>query len=98
MLAEARQKSGAEQLKGHDILALERFDPEVHHMVIFEVLSGNSFAGSKGDRMRLFLTDAGYQKFQDRQEQGEIRIEDHAKVTPSGHLCYDRSRDRDLTR
>lgn len=98
MLAEARQKSGAEQLKGHDILALERFDPEVRHMVIFEVLSGNSFAGSKGDRMRLFLTEAGYQKFQDRKEQGEIRIEDHAKVTPGGHLCYDRSRDRDLTR
>lgn len=98
MLAEARQRSSAEQLKGHDILALERFDPEVRHMVIFEVLSGDSFAGSKGDRMRLFLTDAGYQKFQDRQRQGEIRIEDHAKVTPGGHLCYDHSRDRDLTR
>ena len=41
MLEEARQKSGAEQLKGHDILALERFDPEVRHMVIFEVVSGD---------------------------------------------------------
>lgn len=89
MLAEARQKSGAEQLKGHDIFALERFDPEVRHMVIFEVVSGDSFAGDKGDRMRLFLTDAGYQKFQDRQEQGEVRIENHAEVTPGGHLCYD---------
>ncbi len=79
MLAEARQRSGAEQLKGHDIMALERFDPEVRHMVIFEVLSGDSFAGSKGDRVRLFLTDAGYQKFKGRQEQGEIRIENHAK-------------------
>ncbi len=29
--------------------------------------------------MRLFLTDAGYQKFKGRQEQGEIRIENHAK-------------------
>ncbi len=79
MLAEARQRFGAEQLKGHDIMALERFDPEVRHMVIFEVLSGDSFAGSKGDRVRLFLTDAGYQKFKGRQEQGEIRIENHAK-------------------
>ncbi len=42
MLEEARQKSGAEQLKGHDILALERFDPEVRHMVIFEVVSGKT--------------------------------------------------------
>ncbi|MCI9326680.1 MAG: addiction module toxin RelE [Lachnospiraceae bacterium] len=98
MLAEARQRSGAEQLKEHDILALERFEPEVRHIIIFEVLSGDSFAGSKGDRMRQFLTDAGYQKFQDRQEQGEIRIEDHAKVTPGGHLCYDHSRDKDFTR
>lgn len=98
MLAEARQRSGVEQLKGHDILALERFDPEVRHMVTFEVLSSDSFAGDKGDRMRLFLTDAGYQKFQERQGQGEIRIENYAKVTPGGHLCYDHSRDRDLTR
>lgn len=93
MLAEARQKSGAEQLKGHDILALERFDPEVRHMVIFEVLSGDYFAGDKGDRMRLFLTDAGYQKFQDRQKQGEIRIEEHAKVAAGGYLHYDHSKD-----
>ena len=38
-------------------MALERFDPEVRHMVIFEVFSGDSFVGDKGDRMRLFLTD-----------------------------------------
>ncbi len=93
LLAEARQKSGAEQLKGHDIMALERFDPEVHHMVVFEVLSEDSFDGDKGDRVRLFLTDAGYQKFQSRQEKGEIKIQEHKKVTPDGHLYHDQSRD-----
>mgnify|MGYP007121847816 CR=1 FL=1 len=98
MIAEARQKSGAEQLKGHDIMALERFDPEVRHMVIFEVLSGDSPVGDKGDRMRLFLTDAGYRKFQDRQEKGEVKIEDHMKVTLDGHLQHDHSRDSDLMR
>ncbi|MBD5546958.1 MAG: addiction module toxin RelE [Lachnospiraceae bacterium] len=98
MIAETRQKSGAEQLKGHDIMALERFDPEVRHMVIFEVLSDGSFVGDKGDRMRLFLTDDGYRKFQDRQEKGEIKIEDHMKVTLEGHLHHDHSRDSDLTR
>lgn len=56
MLAEARQKFGAEQLKRYDILALER----ALHMVIFYVLSCDSFARNKGDRMRLFLIDAGY--------------------------------------
>ena len=34
LIAEARQKSGAEKLKGHDIMALERFDPEVRHMIV----------------------------------------------------------------
>lgn len=38
-IAEARQQSGAEKLKGHDIMALERFDPEVKHMIVFDVCS-----------------------------------------------------------
>ena len=59
-------------------------------MVIFDVLSGDSTVGDKGDRMRLFLTDTGYEKFRDRQEKGELRIQNHAKVAPGGHLHYDR--------
>lgn len=94
LVAEARQKSGAEQLKGHDIMALERFDPETRHMVIFEVLSGDSSVGKKGDRMRLFLTDDGYRKFQERQENGEIKIQEHLKVAPDGCLYHDQNRDR----
>ena len=94
-IAEARQRSGAEKLKGHDIMALERFAPEVRHMIIFNVLSYNSSVGDKGDKMRLFLTDAGYQKFLDSQERGEVRLKNHAKVAPGGHLHYDR-RDRAL--
>lgn len=37
---------------------------------------------------RLFLTDAGYQKFLDSQEQGEVKLKNHAKVS-GGHLHYD---------
>ena len=70
-IAEARQQSGAEKLKGHDIMALERFDPEVKHMIVFDVLSGDAPVGDKGDKMRLFLTDAGYQKFLDRERMDE---------------------------
>lgn len=94
LLAEARQKSGAERLKGHDIMALERFDPDVHHMIIFDVLSWEANLGDKGDKMRLFLTDEGYRKASDKQDQGYIKIRNHAKVA-AGHLHYDR-RDRDL--
>lgn len=89
LLAEARQKSGAEKLKGHDIMALERFDSEVRHMIIFDVLSRDSPVGDKGDRMRLFLTDEGYRKFLQNQENGFIKIKNHARVS-SGHLHYDR--------
>ena len=38
MLAEARQQSGAQKLSGHDIMALERFDPATRHMIVFDVL------------------------------------------------------------
>lgn len=94
LLAEARQKSAAEKLKGHDIMALERFDSEVRHMIVFDVLSWDSTIGDKGDKMRLFLTEAGYQKALENQEKGHIKIRNHAKVV-GGHLHYDR-RDREL--
>ena len=58
------------------------------------MLSYDSPVGDKGDKMRLFLTDAGYQKFLDSQERGEVRLKNHAKVS-GGHLHYDR-RDRAL--
>ena len=70
MLAEARQKSGAEKLAGHDIMALERFDPDTRHMIVFDVLSHESPMGYKGERMRLFLTEQGYQKARENQDRG----------------------------
>ena len=89
MIAVARQESNAQKLEGHDIMALERFDPEVKHMIIFDVLSGESPIGDKGHRMRLFLTEAGYKKAVESQDRSFIRILNHAKV-PQGHLRYDR--------
>ena len=94
MLAEARQQSGTQKLAGHDIMALERFDPQVRHMVVFDVLSFESPVGYKGDKMRLFLTDEGYQKALENQERGFIKLKNHAKVH-NGYLNYDH-KDRDL--
>ena len=93
-IAEARQQSGAEKLKGHDIMGLERFDPDVKHMIVFDVLSYDAPVGDKGDKMRLFLTEPAYQKFLASQERGEVKLKNHAKVS-GGHLYYDR-RDRAL--
>ena len=94
MLAQARQKSGAQKLAGHDILALERFAPDTRHMIVFDVLSHESPMGWKGEKMRLFLTEAGYEKALENQEKGFIKIKNHAKVL-GGDLLYDR-RDREL--
>ena len=90
MIAVARQESGAMKLEGHDIMALERFDPEVRHMIVFDVLSGESPVGDKGERMRLFLTEAGYEKALENQDKAFIQILNHAGVT-HGHLRYDRT-------
>ena len=68
MLAEARQQSGAQKLSGHDIMALERFDPATRHMIVFDVLTHDSPVGWKGEKMRLFLTDTGYSKALENQE------------------------------
>ena len=88
MNAVARQESGARKLEGHDIMALERFDPEVTHMIVFDVLSGESPIGDKGHRMRLFLTEAGYKKALEIQRRQYIHIQNHAKVI-IGQLKYD---------
>ena len=94
LLAEARQKSGAEKLSGHDIMGLERFAPDTKHMIILDVLSNESPMGYKGDRLRLFLTEQGYQKALASQDKRFVKIKNHAKVV-NGHLHYDR-KDRGL--
>ena len=104
LLAEARQKSGAQKLAGHDIMALERFDPDTRHMIVFDVLTRHMIVfdvlthdspmGWKGDKMRLFLTEAGYKKALENQDRGHIRIRKLPKVV-SGDLRSDR-RDREL--
>ncbi|MCM1235687.1 MAG: DUF5720 family protein [Ruminococcus flavefaciens] len=88
LIAIARQRSGAQKLEGHDIMALERFAPDVRHMIVFDVLSDDSTLGNKGEKMRLFLTEAGYQKALKDQAGQSIRILNHAKVT-DGNLQYD---------
>ena len=54
-------------------------------MIIFDVLTDDSPVGWKGERTRLFLTEAGYQKSLENQEKGHIKILSHAKVR-QGHL------------
>lgn len=91
-IAEARQQSGAEKLKGHDIMALERFDPEVKHMIVFYVLSYDFSVWGKGDKMCLFLMEDGF----GQSGTGRSELKNLAKVS-GGNLHYDH-RDRALQR
>ena len=85
LMEEMRLKAGAQNYHGHEYMDLERFAEDTRHMIIFDVLTDDSPVGWKGERTRLFLTEAGYQKSLENQEKGHIKILSHAKVR-QGHL------------
>lgn len=87
-MEEDRIQAGAQNYKGHDYMDLARFDEKTQHMIIFHVLTHDSPVGDKGDRMRLFLSDKGYQKALANEKEGNIQILSHAKVI-RGNLRYD---------
>lgn len=88
LMEEARIKAGAQNYKGHDYMDLMRFDEYTRHMIIFDVLTYEARVGCKGDRMRLFISDVGYEKALEDERKGNIKIHSHARVQ-RGHLLYD---------
>ena len=73
-----------EEMKGHNILAVERFQDSTRWMIEFSVLRPCSY-GSPGDEMRLFLTEDGYQAALVSQKRREIKIKRYARVI-EGHV------------
>lgn len=63
LMEEMRLKAGAQNYHGHEYMDLERFAEDTRHMIIFDVLTDDSPVGWKGERTRLFLTEAGYGAF-----------------------------------
>ncbi len=88
LVEEMRAKAGAKEYHGHSYMDLQRFADDTRHMIIFDVLSNDSPVGWKGERTRLYLTQAGYEKALDNQDKGHIKIVSHAKVS-RGNLFYD---------
>ena len=76
----------ARELKGHNILAVERFRDNTRWMIEFSVLRPCTY-GSPGDEMRLFLTEDGYQTALLSQQRREIKIKKCAHVI-EGHVLY----------
>ena len=74
----------ARELKGHNILAVERFRDNTRWMIEFSVLRPGSY-GSPGDEMRLFLTEDGYRQALDAQRSQQIKIKRYAHVV-EGHI------------
>ena len=74
LMEEARIRAGAQNYKGHDYMDLARFDENTRHMIIFHVLTNDSPVGDKGDRMRLYLSDEGYQKALENAQRGKFNV------------------------
>ena len=74
----------ARELKGHNILAVERFWDNTRWMIEFSVLRPSTAYGSPGEEMRLFLTEDGYQAALQSQQRREIKIKRYARVI-EGH-------------
>ena len=87
------QDISAKELKGHNILAVERFLDGTRHMVEFVVKKDGTPYGLYGEEIRLFLDDAGYQQTLASQEQGEIKIRKDAHVI-EGHVLIKKKRRR----
>ena len=67
-------------VKGHDLMALERFMDDTRHMIEFDVLSWQAPVGDKGDYIRAFVTEEAYAKALAAQKRGHIKIRRHATV------------------
>lgn len=87
-MEEMRRKAGANEYKGHEYLDLNRFAEDTRHMIIFDVCSNQCMWGDKGDRMRLYLNEEGYEKALGFVKDSHIKIKTHAKVR-NGDLFYD---------
>ena len=74
----------ARELKGHNILAVERFQDNTRRMIEFSVLRSCAY-GSPGDEVRLFLTEDGYRQALDAQRSQQIKIKRYAHVV-EGHI------------
>ena len=81
------------ELKGHDILAVERFQDSTRRMIEFVVRKQGNPYGSPGDEMRLFLSEADYRRALESQNRREIRIKRTAHII-EGHILYDRKKSK----
>ena len=83
----------AKEMKGHDILAVERFQDNTRYMIEFEIQEDNSPYGSPGDEVRLFLNESGYRDARAKEKRREIKIKRYAHIS-EGHILIPKKKHR----
>jgi hypothetical protein len=83
-----REAGRGKEITGHEIMDISRFMEDTRHMIIFDVLKYECPVGDKDERVRIFLTNEGYQTALQSQEHGEMKIIRHARVK-RGDLFFD---------
>lgn len=77
--------SSARELKGHNILDIQRFQNNTKWMIEFVVTKDNVCYGKFGDEIRLFLDDGSYEAAICHKERKNIKIQKYAHVI-EGHI------------
>lgn len=90
------QDSSARELKGHNILAVERFQDSTRLMIEFVVRKNENPYGLPGDEIRLFLDDAGYRSALESQGRKEIKIKRYAHII-EGHILIQNKKSKKNT-
>ena len=83
----------AKEMKGHDILAVERFQDNTRYMIEFVVWEDNSPYGSPGDEVRLFLNESGYRDARAKEKRRKIKIKRYAHII-EGHILIPKKKHR----
>ena len=84
---ELHQPGHTKQISGHGVTAPERYAPHTRHMVILEVITYHA-GYTAGERVRLYLTDEGYNEAVQADERGGVNIIRYARVR-MGELKHD---------
>lgn len=79
----------AKEMKGHDILAVERFQDKTRHMIEFDIRIQDSPYGAWGDEVRLFLDEVDFAAALASHKRQEIKITKYAHII-EGHILFDK--------
>ena len=75
-----RQEEFSDDIQGHGLMDSARFREDTKHMIVFDVLLDECPVGFAGERIRIFLSEDGYETAVESEKRGEMVIKKHYKV------------------